>query len=46
MQPIKKVVREAQEIWDEGKEFVKDARKALKNRRKNYEEYMGDHLKK
>ena len=43
---IKKVVREAKEIWDEGKEFVKDATKAWKGRKKSYEKYMGEHLKK
>ena len=43
---IKKVVREAQEIWDEGKKFVKDAKKAWSGRKESYKKYMGDHLKK
>tara|TARA_B100000131_G_scaffold137367_1_gene133881 strand:- start:253 stop:411 length:159 start_codon:yes stop_codon:yes gene_type:complete len=38
---LKKIVREAKEIWDEGKEFVTEAKEAWRGRDKNYREYMG-----
>ncbi len=41
---LQKVLREGKEIWDEGKKFIKDVSEANKNRRKNYETYMGDNL--
>jgi len=39
--PLKKIVRDAKEIWNEGKDFVTEAKKAWSTRDKNYREHMG-----
>ena len=38
---LKKIVREAKEIWNEGKEFVTGAKEAWSTRKSDYEKIVG-----